>query len=43
MANDKTVKDAVVCYALEYFAIMPATREMGHEEIASVCEMISCN
>ncbi len=47
MANDKTVKDAMACYAIEHFeiasylAISTAAREMGHEEIASVCETIT--
>jgi ferritin-like metal-binding protein YciE len=46
MANDRTVKDAMANYAIEYFeiasylAIGTAAREMGHEEIAMVCESI---
>jgi ferritin-like metal-binding protein YciE len=46
MAHDKTVKDAMADYAIEHFeiasymAIMAAAREMGHEEIAMVCEGI---
>ena len=46
MANDKTVKDAMAEYAIEHFeissymAIVAACREMGHEDIASICEGI---
>jgi ferritin-like metal-binding protein YciE len=46
MANDKTVKDAMACYAIEYFEIASymanaaAARELGYEDIASVCETI---
>jgi ferritin-like metal-binding protein YciE len=46
MANDKVVKDAMGDYAVEYFEIaaytiiVAAAREMGHENIASVCEGI---
>jgi len=45
-ANDKIVKDAMADYAVEYFEIASyliiaaAAREMGHEEIAEVCEGI---
>lgn len=46
MANDKIVKDAMADYAVEHFeiasymAIMSAASEMGHEDIAMVCEGI---
>ena len=46
MAKDRMVKDAMANYAIEYFeiasytAIAAAAREMGHEDIASVCETI---
>lgn len=46
MANDRMVKNAMASYAIEYFeiasytAIMTAARQMGHEDIASICEMI---
>jgi ferritin-like metal-binding protein YciE len=46
MAKDRMVKDAMANYAIEYFeiasymAIVAAAREMGLEDIASVCETI---
>ena len=46
LANDKTVKDAIACYAIEYFEIASynanaaAARELGYEDIANVCEDI---
>ena len=46
MADDKTVKNAMADYAVEHFeiashmAIAAACREMGQEDIASVCEGI---
>src|SRR5512143_2706766 len=46
MANDKEVKDAMADYAVEHFEISSytilaaAAREMGHEDIARVCEGI---
>ena len=46
MANDKTVKDAMAAYAIEHFeiasymAIVAARHEMGHEDIAGICEGI---
>lgn len=46
MATDKMVKNAMADYAVEYFemasymAIVTASRELGQEEIASVCEGI---
>lgn len=46
MANDKQVKDAMAAYAIEHFeiasylAIVAACREMGHEDIANICEGI---
>jgi len=46
MANDKTVKDAMANYAIEYFEIASymanaaAARELGYDDIADVCEMI---
>ena len=46
MATDKMVKNAMADYAVEYFemasymAIMTACQELGHEEIASICEGI---
>lgn len=46
MANDKMVKNAMGNYAIEYFEIasymvlVSAAREMGHEDIAMVCEGI---
>jgi len=46
MADDKVVKNAMADYAVEHFeiasymAIVAAAREMGHEEIASICEGI---
>jgi ferritin-like metal-binding protein YciE len=46
MASDKTVKHALGDYAVEHFeiasyrAIATAARELGHEEIARVCEDI---
>ena len=46
MSNDKRVKDAMGDYAIEHFEIasylvlQSAAREIGHEEIASICEGI---
>jgi ferritin-like metal-binding protein YciE len=46
MAKDRMVKDAMASYAIEHFeiasytAIVTAARDMGHEEIARVCETI---
>ena len=46
MADDKTVKNAMADYAVEHFeiasyvAIVAACREMGHDDIASICETI---
>src|SRR5512140_105525 len=46
MANDKMVKNAMGNYAIEHFEIasymvlVTAAREMGHEDIAMVCEGI---
>jgi len=46
MASDKTVKDALACYAIEYFEIAwylanaAAARELGYEDIADICETI---
>lgn len=46
MAKDRMVKDAMANYAIEYFeiasymAIVAAAREMGLEDIASMCETI---
>jgi ferritin-like metal-binding protein YciE len=46
MANDKMVKDAMACYAIEYFEISAytanatAARELGFEDIADICETI---
>ena len=46
MANDKMVKNAMGNYAIEHFEIasymilVNAAREMGHEDIAMVCEGI---
>jgi ferritin-like metal-binding protein YciE len=46
MANDKTVKDAMACYAIEYFEIASymanaaAARELGYADIADICETI---
>jgi ferritin-like metal-binding protein YciE len=46
MANDKMVKNAMGNYAIEYFEIasykilITTARELGHEEIAMVCEGI---
>jgi hypothetical protein len=46
MANAKTVKDVMACYAIEYFEIASynanaaAARELGDEDIANVCETI---
>jgi|SRR5215208_6679434 len=46
MANDRVVKNAMADYAIEYFEIasymvlVNAARELGHEEIASICETI---
>src|SRR5690349_10901971 len=46
MANDKTVKDAMACYAIEYFEIASymanaaAARELGFDDIADMCETI---
>ena len=46
MAKDKMVKNAMGNYAIEHFviasymALMTAAREMGHEDIAMVCEGI---
>ena len=46
MANDKTVKNAMADYAVEYFEIasymilVSAARELGYEDIAGVCEGI---
>ena len=46
MAKDRMVKDAMANYAIEYFeiasytTITAAAHEMGHENIASVCETI---
>ena len=46
MAKDKMVKNAMGNYAIEHFeiasymALMTAAREMGHEDIAMICEGI---
>ena len=46
MADDKMVKNALANYAIEYFEIASymanaaAARELGFDDIASVCEMI---
>ncbi len=46
MADDKMVKNAMADYAVEHFeiasylAIVAACREMGHDEIAGICETI---
>ena len=46
MANDKIVKNAMADYAVEYFEmasymiLVSAARELGYEDIASVCEGI---
>jgi ferritin-like metal-binding protein YciE len=46
MANDKMVKNAMGNYAIEYFEIasykilVTTAREMGHEDIAMICEGI---
>ncbi len=46
MADDKMVKNAMADYAVEHFeiasylAIVAACREMGHDEIANICETI---
>lgn len=46
MANDKIVKNALANYAIEHFEIASymanaaAARDLGYEEIASVCETI---
>jgi ferritin-like metal-binding protein YciE len=46
MATDKMVKNAMADYAVEHFeiasymAIVAACRELGHEEIASICDGI---
>ena len=46
MADDKMVKNAMGNYAIEYFEIasytilVTAARELGYDEIASVCEGI---
>lgn len=46
MADDKTVKNAMADYAIEHFeiasylAIVAACREMGQDDIASICETI---
>src|SRR6266496_12459 len=46
MADDKMVKNAMADYAVEHFeiasylAIVATCREMGHDEIAGICETI---
>jgi ferritin-like metal-binding protein YciE len=46
MANDKTVKNALANYAIEHFEIASymanavAARELGYEDIATICETI---
>ena len=46
MADDKVVKNAMADYAVEHFeiasymAIVAACREMGHDDIAGICEKI---
>lgn len=46
LANDKMLKNAMASYAIEYFEIAAykanaeAARELGHEDIAQVCETI---
>ncbi|MGE5377627.1 MAG: ferritin-like domain-containing protein [Bacteroidota bacterium] len=46
MANDKMVKNAMGDYAIEYFeiasykVIVTTAREIGHEDIATICEGI---
>ena len=46
MADDKMVKNAMGNYAIEYFEIasykilVTAAREMGYEDIATICESI---
>jgi ferritin-like metal-binding protein YciE len=46
MANDKMVKNAMGNYAIEYFEIasykvfVTTAREIGHEDIALICEGI---
>ena len=46
MANDKAVKNALANFAIEHFEIasymilITAAREMGHEDIAGICETI---
>jgi ferritin-like metal-binding protein YciE len=46
LANDKMLKNAMASYAIEYFEISAymanaeAARELGHEDIAQVCETI---
>jgi ferritin-like metal-binding protein YciE len=46
MASDKMLKNAMASYAIEYFEIAAymanatAARELGHEDIARVCEAI---
>lgn len=46
MANDKTVKNALANYAIEHFEIASymanavAARDLGYDDIASVCETI---
>ncbi|MFT3891153.1 MAG: DUF892 family protein [Anaerolineales bacterium] len=46
MANDKMLKNAMANYAIEYFEISAymanaeAARELGHEDIAQVCDSI---
>lgn len=46
MANDRMLKNAMASYAIEHFEIAAylananAARELGHEDIAQVCESI---
>ena len=46
MSTDKMIKNVMADYAVEHFemasymAIVAACRELGHEEIASICEGI---
>ncbi len=46
MADDKMVKNAMAAYAIEHFeiasymAIVAAASEMGHEDIATICDGI---
>jgi ferritin-like metal-binding protein YciE len=46
MADDKMVKNAMGDYAIEYFeiasyqVIVTAAREIGHEDVATICEGI---